>query len=60
MTFERLFKDEIRIAAYLEKPINVEHTIKGLLQLRASTNRRKVTNLADLQAFSDMIRSRQK
>ena len=59
MTFERLFKDEIRIAAYLEKPINVEPTIKGLMQLRASTNTRKVTNLADLQAFSDMIRNRQ-
>ena len=59
MTFERLFKDEIRIAAYLEKPLNVEPTIKGLLQLRASTNFRKVTNLADLQAYSDMIRSRQ-
>ena len=59
MTFERLFKDEIRIAAYLEKPINVEPTIKGLMQLRASTNTRKVTNLADLTAYADMIRGRQ-
>ncbi len=59
MTFERLFKDEQRIADYMEMPVKVKPTIKGLLQLRASTNTRKVTNLADLQAFSDMIRSRQ-
>jgi len=59
MTFERLFKDEQRIADYLEMPITVEPTIKGLLQLRAMTTFRKPTNLADLRAYSDMIRSRQ-
>jgi hypothetical protein len=60
MTFERLFKDEIRIAAYLEKPINVEPTIKGLLQLRSATNLRKAVNLADMQAFSGMVQRRQR
>ncbi len=59
MTFERLFKDELIIADYLEIPIKVEPTIKGLLQLRAATNFRKATNLADLQAYSNMIRGRQ-
>ena len=55
-----IFDDEKRIAAYLGLKLRVEHTHKGLLQLRAATNLRKTHNLPDMQAYAGMIQRRQR